>query len=289
MSSSKVILIAGCSNGGIGAALALVLARQGHHIFVTARNILKISDTLSSLSNVTVLSLDVGDDASVAAAAQAVTESGRGLDVVVNNAAVGYVRPVLDINLIEAQRLHNINLWGPVRMVQAFADLLIASRGRVINVSSSASVVYSPWYATYATSKAALNTLSETMRLELAPFGVSVVTIVPGIIDSNLHVNDVAGFDLPPMSRYSAIKHIIASWAAGEVLPKGSLSAAKFAELVTGDIVGTGKEGIVYRGPYAALLRFIGLWVPRWLADYPISQNQGLKELAASIRTSPST
>ncbi|KAI0450061.1 hypothetical protein F5B21DRAFT_492420 [Xylaria acuta] len=165
-----------------------------------------------------------------------------------------------------AQRVHEIDFWGPTRAFQVFADLLVASRGRVVNVSSSASVTYSPWVAAYATSKAALNTLSETMRLELAPFCVSVVTILPGHIDSNLHVNDAARFDPPPTSRYASISKIIESWANGEVLPNDSLSAEKFAGLIVHDIVGSGKGGLVSRGPYAVLLRRIGQWASGWLA-----------------------
>lgn len=102
--------------------------------------------------------------------------------------------------------------------------------------------------------------------MELAPFGVSVVTILPGVIDSNLHVNDAADFDLPPTSRYAAIKDIIGSWAKGESQPKDSLSAEKFAELVVDDVLGTGKGGLVSRGPYALMLRRIGQWAPTWLA-----------------------
>jgi NAD(P)-dependent dehydrogenase (short-subunit alcohol dehydrogenase family) len=142
---TKSILITGCSSEGIGAAMALVLARRGHHVFATARDTTKVPDALSSLANVTVLPLDVVDTASVAAAARAVADSGLGLHVLVNNAGGGYVRPVLDIDIAAAQRLHDINLWGPLRTVQAFADLLIASHGRVVNVSSSASVLNSPW------------------------------------------------------------------------------------------------------------------------------------------------
>ncbi|KUI53705.1 ABC transporter C family member 3 [Cytospora mali] len=236
-----------------------------------------------NISNVTVLPLDVGDTASVAAAARAVADSGRGLHVLVNNAGGGYVQPVLDIDIAAAQRLHDVNLWGPLRTIQAFADLLIASRGRIVNVSSSAAVINSPWMSTYAASKAALNTLSETLRLELAPFGVSVVTIMPGVIDSKLHVNDAAAFDMPPLSRYSAIKGMIASCARGELIPKDSLSAEKFAELVVDDVIGTGKGGLVSKGPYAAMIRKIGQWAPTWLADYILSQNQGLKELTQKL------
>ncbi|KAK7731533.1 hypothetical protein SLS53_008773 [Cytospora paraplurivora] len=289
MSPSKSILITGCSADGIGAAMALVLARRNHHIFATARNTAKIPQALTSLENVTVLPLDVGDTASVEQAARIVTDSGRGLDVLVNNAGSGYVRPVLDIDIAEAQRLHDVNLWGPLRTIQAFADLLIASRGRIVNVSSSASILNSPWYSTYATSKAALNTLSETLRLELAPFGVSVATILPGIIDSNLHNNDAAGFDLPASSRYSRIKNIIASAAKGEFIPKDSISAEKFAELVVDDVIGTGKGGIVNRGAYAPLLRWVGYYAPTWLKDYLVSEQQGLKELSQQLAQDNST
>ncbi|KAK2613348.1 hypothetical protein N8I77_000266 [Diaporthe amygdali] len=226
------------------------------------------------------MALDVADPSSIAAAARAVADSGRGLQVLVNNAGGGYVRPVLDIDIAAAQRLFDINLWGPLRMIQAFADLLISSRGRIVNVSSSAAVINSPWYSTYAGSKAALNTVSETLRLELEPFGVSVTTIMPGVIDSKLHVNDAAVFDIPPSSRYSPIRDIIASNASGEFLPKDSLSAEKFAELVLDDVIGTGKGGLVSRGPYASMLRRISQWAPTWVGDYLFSQNQGLKELS---------
>lgn len=283
MSSTKSILVTGCSADGIGAAIALVVAKRGHHVFATARNTAKIPEALSSLSNVTILSLDVGDPESIATAAKDVVDSGRGLDVLVNNAGGGYVRPILDIDIAEAQRLYDINLWGPLRMIQAFSELLISSRGRVVNVSSSGSFLNSPWMSTYASSKVALNTYSETLRLELAPFGVSVVTIVPGVIDSKLHVNDEASFNLPPGSRYSAIKDIIRRGAGGEFIPKDGLSAEKFAELVLDDVIGTGKGGIFSRGPYAPMLKYIGRWAPTWLGDYLLSQNQGLKELSQTL------
>lgn len=145
MSTSKSILVTGCSAEGIGAALALVLAQKGHHVFATARNVDKVPVALKGLENVTVLPIDVTDATSIKAAAQVLTESGRGLDVLINNAGVGYVLPILDVDINAAQRLFDVNLWGPLRMIQTFTDLLVASHGRIVNVSSSASVVNSPW------------------------------------------------------------------------------------------------------------------------------------------------
>lgn len=97
---------------------------------------------------------------------------------------------------------------------------------------------------------------------------MSVVTILPGVIDSNLHDDDVKGFEIPAASRYRAVKYIIASWANGEAQPKDSLPADKFAELVVDDVLGTKnpKGGLLSRGPYAALLRRIGTWAPMWMA-----------------------
>lgn len=94
---------------------------------------------------------------------------------------------------------------------------------------------------------------------------MSVVTILPGIIDSNLHNNDAAGFDLAPSSRYSRIKDVIASAAKGEFIPKDSISAEEFAEMVVDDVVGTGKGGLVNRGAYVPLLRWVGYYAPTWL------------------------
>lgn len=143
--STKSILVTGCSAGGIGDALALALAKRGHHVFATARTPSKVPEVLSSLSTVTVLRLDVLSADSVAEAVKAVTESGRGLDILVNNAGCGYAQPVLDMDIAKAQHLFDTNLWGPIRMIQAFADLLIASRGRIINVSSVGAIVNTPW------------------------------------------------------------------------------------------------------------------------------------------------
>lgn len=144
--SLKSILVTGCSAGGIGAAVALALARKGHHVFATARNTSKIPPELSNLSNVTVLPLDVTSMPSVTAVAKIVNESGHGLDVLVNNAGASYIASVLDMDIEQAQRLHDTNLWGCVRTTQAFTDLLIASRGRIVNISSMGGMLNLPFH-----------------------------------------------------------------------------------------------------------------------------------------------
>lgn len=147
MATKKTILITGCSANGIGAALAHELAQAGHTVFATARNPTKIPSTLTSLVNVKALTLDVTLASSVADAVKAVEgEDSEGrLDVLVNNAGAGYTVPLLDADVEQAKALFDINLWGAVRMTQAFSGLLIKSEGRVVNVNSVGAVVNTPW------------------------------------------------------------------------------------------------------------------------------------------------
>ncbi|KAI0430675.1 NAD(P)-binding protein [Xylaria sp. FL1042] len=283
MPTAKSVLVTGCSVGGIGAALALTLADRGYFVFATARNTSKIPDDVSSLPNVKVLELDVSSTESVVAAAKAVKESGHGLDVLVNNAGVGYAMPILDIDIDKAQDVYNTNVFGVIRTVQAFSDMLIESRGRVVNISTIGAVLNMPWISTYSSSKASLASLSEALRLELSPFGVDVVTIMGGIVDSRFHENDE--FKLPSTSRYAPIQDTIASWASGASKPEG-MTVEDFAKHVLPDIIGAGSTGVVWRGPNAGSARIANSLMPASVMDWSLSQGQGLEELKTSVSES---
>ncbi|KAK8127345.1 hypothetical protein PG984_008453 [Apiospora sp. TS-2023a] len=279
--TSKTILVTGCSAGGIGAAIASALASKNqnhHHVFATARDPSKIPEALSSLPNVSVIRLDVCEPDSIREAVQAVADQGKELDVLVNNAGGGYAMPLLDVDIDKAKQLYDVNVWGPLRAVQAFSKLLIARRGRVVNISTCGAVVNTPWIGAYSSSKAALTNLSETLRLELAPLGVTVVAIMLGVIDSHFHQNDQ--FDLPSGSLYAPIEKIIAGWASGESKPKG-MPAEKFAPTIVDDIIGDGKAGVVWRGPNAGSIKFLAQFAPQSVNDAAMSYTQGLKELKA--------
>ncbi|RDK39633.1 NAD(P)-binding protein, partial [Aspergillus phoenicis ATCC 13157] len=214
-SKTKTILITGCSAHGIGAALALTLARQGHFIFATARNTTKISESLKRAGPL----LDVTDSATIADAVRAVREHGRGLDILVNNAGTGYTMPLLEADLDRAKAVYAANVWGLLRLVQACSDLLVEAEGRIVNMSSVGAVVNTPWIGIYSSSKAAINQLSETLRLELSPLGVSVLCIMAGTITTDFHANEPEVV-LLPTSRYAAIGQTISDWATGRAGPK---------------------------------------------------------------------
>ena len=126
--------------------MAFALAKRGHRVFATARNPSKIPSELAVLSVVTTLELDVTSTESVSKAVDAVARATeQGLDVLVNNAGAGYTMPLLDVDIEEAQRLFDANIWGSLRTTQGFSELLIAAKGRVFNVSSVGAFVNTPW------------------------------------------------------------------------------------------------------------------------------------------------
>ncbi|KAJ6571978.1 hypothetical protein B0H19DRAFT_1132009 [Mycena capillaripes] len=285
----KTMLITGCSAGGVGAALATVLACRdpSHHVFATARTTAKIPAALAALPNVTVLPLDVASSASVRACAQEVARileaevpGTAGLDVLVNNAGAGLTMPLLDTDVDEAARLHDVNLWGALRTVQAFADLIIAARGKVVNVSSVGSVTNMAWNGAYSASKAGLNRLSETLRLELAPFGVSVLTVMLGGVATVFIANE-APRPLPPGSRYTSIGDAILLWAREKGGLAGMMPPERLAEELVPDILASGKSGTVWRGSSAGLVRFVAGWLPQAVMDRFMAVG-GLDRLAKS-------
>jgi 1-acylglycerone phosphate reductase len=146
MSTQKSVLITGCSAGSIGASLASSFANRGFLVFATARNTSKIPPSLSSLSNVEILTLDTTSQDSIVAAVDAVSKkTGGTLDYLINNAGSGLVSPFLDTNLDEARKLFDVNFWGVLYCIQAFKHLLVKSKGTIVNIASIAAVVPNPY------------------------------------------------------------------------------------------------------------------------------------------------
>ena len=132
----KSVLITGCSDGGIGSALALNFQARGFHVFATARNVSKMS-ALANLTSVTMLTLDVQKSTYIAAAVAAVqNQAGGKLDILINNASRNHFAPVLDIDIIEARHIFDVNFWAPLAIIQAFSPLVITARGSIVNVTS---------------------------------------------------------------------------------------------------------------------------------------------------------
>ncbi|KAJ3494809.1 hypothetical protein NLG97_g3836 [Lecanicillium saksenae] len=281
-SRTKTILITGCSEDGIGAALALRLADQGHRVFATARDTLKIPSKVREHSNVTTLALDVADDGSVMAASAAFrAAASSGLDVLVNNAGAGYTMPLLDVDIDKAKQCHDVNVWGPLRTVQVFADLLMETRGRVVNIGSATGCLYSPWVGAYSSSKSALHTVSETLRMELQPFGVTVACLITGTVATRFHTNE-GEFSLPEKSLYADILSTISLWARGATGPERG-TVDDYVTQILPDVLSNSRGGVLWRGANAGAVRFAVSWLPYYVLDKLVVLNQGLEQLTQSI------
>ncbi|KAF2497890.1 oxidoreductase [Lophium mytilinum] len=181
----KTVLITGCSAGGIGHALAREFASKGLRVFATARN----ASTISELEThgIETLSLVVDDEASVKACKKEVEAlTGGKLDILVNNAGRNYTVPALDVDFDEVRATFEVNLFAVMRMCQEFAPLLIEAKGTIVQLGSLAGVMPYVFGSTYNASKAALHAYSNTLRIEMAPLGVKVVTIITGGVKSNI-------------------------------------------------------------------------------------------------------
>lgn len=150
---SKYVLITGASEGQIGSGLVVAFQQKNFVVFATVLDLSKATH-LSSLANVHILKIDLTSEKSVAEAVGYINEhtSGKGLDVLVNSARVEFVMPLVDTSLKEAKRLFDINIWGTVAMVQAFAPQIVKNEGTVVNLSSIAALVNTPWLGNYPAS-----------------------------------------------------------------------------------------------------------------------------------------
>lgn len=145
MPTTKSILITGCSDGGIGSALARVFQSRGYHVFATARTLSKMSE-LADLSLVSLLTLDITVSSHITAAVESVRrETGGTLDYLINNAGRNHFSPLLDASIDESKRIFDTNLWGSLAVTQAFAPLVIKAKGTIVNITSISGHLNLPW------------------------------------------------------------------------------------------------------------------------------------------------
>jgi NAD(P)-dependent dehydrogenase (short-subunit alcohol dehydrogenase family) len=192
-----VVLITGCSSG-FGLEAAIAFAKRGDTAVATMRNVAK-ADALRKRAadagvEVEVEALDVVDDASVDAAVAAVVARHGRIDVLVNNAGVGYGGSVETMPMDAARAVMETNFWGALRAIRAVLPSMRASRGgTIINVTSLAGRLPGTMYESlYAASKHALGAVSESLAGEVAPWGIRVVCIEPGFFATEISNNSEA-------------------------------------------------------------------------------------------------
>jgi NAD(P)-dependent dehydrogenase (short-subunit alcohol dehydrogenase family) len=198
--NTKVAIVTGASSG-IGAAAARRLHERGYVVYAAARRIERMAPLAEA--GIRAMRVDVTDDASLTAfVSQIISETGR-VDVLVNNAGYGSLGALEDVPMAEARRQFDVNLFGLARLVQLVVPHMREQReGRIINISSMGGRIHLPLCGWYHATKFAVEGFSDTLRMELAPFGIRVVVIEPGAIDTEWH--GVAGDNLIATSAQGA-------------------------------------------------------------------------------------
>jgi NADP-dependent 3-hydroxy acid dehydrogenase YdfG len=209
----KIALVTGASSG-IGAATARALAAAGVRVAAGARRV----DRLKELDALP-LDLDVTDQQSVRAAVELTVDHFGGLDIVVNNAGVMLNGPILGADTADWDRMVRTNLLGSLYVTHAALPHLLARKGTVVQISSTSGRTSSAMGGVYAATKFGVNAFTESLRQEVTERGVRVVTIEPGMVDTEL-TDQIGDATLRERARqiYGSIRTLRAEDVAAAVL-----------------------------------------------------------------------
>ncbi|MCQ8279267.1 oxidoreductase [Acetobacteraceae bacterium KSS8] len=181
----KVALITGVSSG-IGRATAELLARKGYQVFGGVRT----PEKAHAINGVTLVQIDVRDEASIKAGVESVLQQAGRIDVLINNAGYSIVGAVEETSPEEAQALFDTNLFGVLRMSRAVLPAMRAQgSGRIVNLSSVLGFLPAPFMGLYAATKHAVEGLSESLDHEVRNFGIRVILIQPSFTRTGLDTN----------------------------------------------------------------------------------------------------
>jgi NAD(P)-dependent dehydrogenase (short-subunit alcohol dehydrogenase family) len=175
-------LVTGGSSG-MGKETAKKLLEEGYTVYAAARRVDKMRD-LAELG-VTVLAMDITNEEQVVAAVDRIAAEHGGIDVLVNNAGFGMYGAMEDSEIADARYQFEVNLFGAARLTQLVLPYMREQgAGKIVNLSSMGGKIYTPLGSWYHASKHAIEGWSDSLRLELAAFGIDVIIIEPGIIET---------------------------------------------------------------------------------------------------------
>jgi NAD(P)-dependent dehydrogenase (short-subunit alcohol dehydrogenase family) len=205
----KVALVTG-SSSGIGFETSVALAKAGYHTYASMRDTKKADSLLQIAKNenlpISVIPLDVDSEESVNAAIDRIVKEKQRIDVLVNNAGYGIFGCLEDLSMEELRQQFETNFFAIARIIKKAAPIMRKQKsGHIVNISSVAGRIGFPGTPAYISSKFALEGLSESLRYELAPFGINTIIIEPGVIKTNFFNSMKMPADQKPDSPYKDI------------------------------------------------------------------------------------
>lgn len=172
------VLVTGASSG-IGLRITELLSENGYLVYAGARDE-KDLKRLQAMDNVESIRLDVTVASDIQAAVEHIARKGHGLYGIVNNAGISMMGPLIEVPVEELEWLFNVNVYGPYRITQAFAPMVIESEGRIVNISSITGIYSGALNGHYSMSKHAIEAYTDSLAAEMERFGVKVSAIEPG-------------------------------------------------------------------------------------------------------------
>ncbi|WP_211827613.1 SDR family oxidoreductase [Kistimonas asteriae] len=274
----KTVLITGCSTG-IGRALSISLCRHGFNVWATARNPESIADLKQSGIKTAVL--DVTDSQQVDALVDNILATDGRIDMLINNAGYGAMGAIAETPIAEIERQFTTNTFAPVYLIQrVIPSMRKQGSGTLINIGSVSGILTSPFSGIYCASKAALHTLSEALRIELAPFGIDVITVQPGAIQSSFGKTATRELEniLPENSLYQSIEETLRRRAGAS--QERPTTAEAFSEKLVSILLRKKKPAIIRIGRGSFVMPFIRQWLPQPLLQRLLSRLFNLNKVS---------
>ena len=193
MKDKKTVLVTGCSSG-IGYATCLVFARNNFATYGSVRDLSK-AERIQEIINkeklpLKIIRLDVHEDESIRIAIQKIISDSGGIDILINNAGYGMFGPIEEISIKKIKEQFETNFFGTIRLIKAIVPIMRKQRnGTIVNISSMVGRFGVPLNAAYVSSKFALEGLSESISFELEEFGIKVILVEPGVIQTDFFHN----------------------------------------------------------------------------------------------------
>jgi 1-acylglycerone phosphate reductase len=273
----KVVVITGCSNGGIGSALALKFSEEGCTVYAGARKQQALSN-LAAKPRIKTFLLDVNNSADCLKTIQDIHKEEGRIDILVNNAGTPCPGSMYDQSMDHVRRVFETNVFSVMYLSNLVFPIMAKqeSRGKILNIGSIAGDISVPWSGVYCSSKAAVGAMTDCMRQEFAPFGIEVCLVQPGAIISNIGNNGVAQLELPgPTSPFAPFKESILARAMISQSIK-STPTDLFAAKVVCSALSSSRLPIRLRYGHMSLMFWIFTTIPLSLVHFIFARNYGL-------------
>ncbi|GLI66159.1 hypothetical protein VaNZ11_009846 [Volvox africanus] len=284
----KVAFVTGCDSAeGIGQAVCRELVTRGVLVYATGLSLEAMALLRDSApKQIRTMVMDVTRENQVQEVIDKVVAEAGGIDILINNAGIGALAPTVEADLSIARRVHEVNFWGTWAVCKAAGRHMAARRrGVIANIGSMASRGHTPFTTAYNTSKAAVESLTHSLRLELMPYGIAVIYVAPTWCRTAIAANSTMPSDAEwRAGLYGAIQeHVLRETKA--INAPDSWPPSRIAARIVDAVFHNRPPVEVYGGGQYLALGFLAAWAPRWLRDWVIWHKSGLGHLARLVST----